>query len=213
MEIISNKEKLEEFARLSGRVLKYSKKSYPLSSYRKFERFKTTAWMPCNPETPEKGPVFVWLSDPYYMAGSYTSFSGVFMPLDIQSPRPLDGSLVIRKKYFFDKISLFSRKKEDANDLSRNFTSQVVITGNSAPPLYQPLKDRHTQSKLIDVLDLSDILRICINQYDIDFVPSLQDRPTLGFVNQQEWITDKTTLNKMIGLANDTFKSLNLHNT
>ncbi len=213
MESVSNKERLEEFARLSGRVLNYSKKTYPLSSYRKFERFKTTAWMPCNPEAPEKGPVFVWLSDPYYMAGEYTSFSGVFMPLDIQSPRPLDGSLVIRKKYFFDKISLFSRKNEDANDLSRNFTSQVVITGDYNPSLYQPLKDQSIQSKLIDVLNISDILRICINQYDIDFVPSLQNHSTLGFVNRQEWITDKTTLNKMIGLANDTFKSIHLHNT
>jgi hypothetical protein len=213
MEKKSNKDKLQEFALKSGRVLEFSKKSYPLSSYRKFERFKTTAWMPCNIETPEKGPVFVWLSYPYYVAGEYTTFSGIFMPLDIQSPTPLDGKLVIRKKYFFDKIALFSRKKEEANDLSRNFTSRIVITGDATPPFYQPLKDQRIQNKIMDVLDISDILRICINQYDIDFVPSLQNRPTLGFVNQQEWITDKPTLDKLIDLANDTFTTLHLHNT
>jgi hypothetical protein len=193
MEERSANDIIKDFAKNTNRNIEFSHTMYPLSSYRKIERYKTIAYIPNNQD---ESCFFVWVNDPYRVIGEYSSFSGVFIPIS----SGYKGSFSIRAKNILDNFNVVSLIKNIWADKS-GFSSKVVISGNDPDRADELFNGTMAGHKVFEALKLSPAMRITLNLPVIDFIPALKGKNYIGIVNPQEWFLEREIVEKMLKIG------------
>ncbi|PKO98934.1 MAG: hypothetical protein CVU13_07340 [Bacteroidetes bacterium HGW-Bacteroidetes-8] len=191
---------LRDFAKRTNRNIEFDESRYPLSSYRKIERFRTFAYIPNNEQ---ESCYFVWLSDPYRVIGEYSVFCGVFIPIASKYKE----RFYIRKKNILDNLNLLSLIKNIGRK-KPGFLSSVVISGNDNNTANELFSGTMAGHKILEALELSPAMRLSVNIPDVDFVPGLKDKSYIAIMNPQEWFLDKGVIEKMFRLGEEIGKHL-----
>ncbi|MBR8537786.1 hypothetical protein KDU71_19600 [Carboxylicivirga sediminis] len=186
MEQATNIEKLQVFAKRTGREIFFTEDQYPLPPYRQIPRYKRTIYIPYNEE---RQLFFVLFSDPYYKAGEHTVFCGIYFKTNI----PASVRLNFRPKNIFDKLNPFLSKKTLKID-ERLFDSKVVISGNDTSTIKRYFKHSVLQRLIIEKLNSNMFMKFSINETPVDFVPELKDNSHFALINPQEWVLDAQTI-------------------
>ena len=189
MEEKSDIEILRDFAKSTNRSIEVQEIPYPRTGIGTTQKFKRMVYMPNNLENTS---FFIWFNDPYLKIGQSTIFSGTFIPL----PSKTNAKLNIRRKYFLDKLNIFSETKaiKIGND---HFDTRVVITGSLDAPAKRFLAQSKIQKQILMTLEIARFVNISFNEYKIDFVPELNTHPNFGIINRQAWEIDKNTIEHM----------------
>ncbi len=177
----TNQEVLKDFARKSGRELIFKEKQYPVSGIRKIPKFRTIAYIPNNSEG---SSYFVFFNDPYKKIGVPCSFCGAFIPVSI--PKNIKAS--IRKRDFMDNMSF---KKNSFKTGTSSFDSKFVIEASDTMHLQRLFSNSEIQKETFKALNNKEFLKISINEFDLDFVPELQNRSYLAIINPLRWVLEK----------------------
>lgn len=189
----TNQEILTEIANETNRLLYYNEEQYPLPSYRQIPRYRIQAFMPNNAS---ETSYFVWSSDPYgEKIVDFTVFCGAFIPIS----SGITGKINIRKKNIIDKLNIF-KSNDNHSSLPDSFDSKVIISGDDLSMMKTFFDKVKLQDKILEVLDISDIIKISINETNIDFVPELKGKSHLSILNKQDWYMEKEQIEKLFGL-------------
>jgi hypothetical protein len=199
MEDRSANDIIKDFAKKTNRNIEFSHTMYPLSSYRKIERYKTIAYIPNNQD---ERCFFVWLNDPYRVIGEYSSFSGVFIPIS----SGYKGSFTIRKRNILDNFNILSLIKKIGADDS-GFLSKVVISGKDPERANELFTGTMAGHKALESLELSPAMRINLNLPEIDFVPALKGKNYLAIIDPQDWVLNRETIEKMLKIGEEIGRS------
>ncbi|WP_430817757.1 hypothetical protein [Carboxylicivirga sp. RSCT41] len=186
MEEKSNIQKLQDFARKTGREIHYTEEQYPLPSYRKIPKFKRTVYIPYD-ESHEM--YFVLFGDPYYKITEYTVFCGIYFKTNM----PKASILNFKRKDILDKLNPFLSKKTIKSG-SRFFDSKIVTAGNDGAIVNRYFKHSVLQRLMIESLDSKYFLNFSINETNVDFVPDLAGSSHFALVNPQEWVLEERTI-------------------
>ncbi len=179
----SSLEKLQAFAKKTGRQIVFTEEQYPLSSYRQIPRYKRTAYIP-NDETNQL--FFVLFSDPYHTVGEYTIFCGIYFKTNISKNVKLN----FRPKNIVDKLNPFlSGKTLKFNE--RLIDSKLVTTGNNEAVISRYFRNSELQRLMMKSFDTDMFLNFSVNETPVDFVPELKDASHFALVNPQEWVFDE----------------------
>jgi hypothetical protein len=199
MEEIESLDWIKEYANKTNREAYLKEEEYDKGTgFHNFIRYKRTAYMANNKD---ESSFFIWLGDPYAEFTWFTSYCGVFIPIDI----PLDNKFCIRKKDFLDKINP-ALKDIPIGDIK--FDRQHVISGNKSESIRQLLKSDEIKAQLSSSLNVTEGLRIHINEPSIDFVPYFNDKAYLGIVFGQGWILEGHIIEDLFQIAEDLKKYL-----
>lgn len=193
-------DELIHYAKTTKREIVYKESPYPISSYRQIPRYKDVVYMPYSING---ASFFVWSSDPYHENGGLSTFSGAFIPISSK----IKSKLNIRNSNILDKVNLFTKHKKH-NYLSEKFNSKTVITGDENSDLIDILNPM-IQNKLLEALKVSPLIRISINELNIDFVPSLKGCSYLSIINPQGWFYTPEEIDKLFEIIEDVNKILN----
>ncbi|MHC1779802.1 MAG: hypothetical protein AB9922_06145 [Bacteroidales bacterium] len=186
---------LREFAKKTNRSVYSDESRYPISSYRKIERYKSYAVIR---DSEENNTVFVWLSDPYYAFGEYSVFSGVFIPVASK----YDGSFYVRKRNVLDIFNLSNLLKTFGKNRP-GFLSKVVISGKGSEQATELFSGTMAGNKILEALDISPAMRVGLNLPALNFVPELKDQNYIAIINPQDWILDKDSIESLFKLGNE----------
>lgn len=186
---------LREFARKTNRSVYSDESRYPISSYRKIERYKSYAVIR---DSEENNSFFVWLSDPYYALGEYSVFSGVFIPVASK----YDGSFYVRKRNVLDIFNL-SHLLKTFGKKRPGFLSKVVISGKGGEQATELFSGTMAGNKVLEALEISPAMRIGLNLPVVNFVPELKDKSYIAIINPQEWILEKGAIESLFKLGNE----------
>ncbi len=192
MEPKSNIEKLQDFAKRTGRQIFFSEEQYPLPSYQKIPKYKRTVYIPYDEE---KKLFFVLFSDYYHQIGERTIFCGIYFRTNI----PETTQLNFRPKSIIDKLNPFlSKKTLKLNE--RLFDANVVTSGNDPALLKRYFKHSVLQRLMIQSLKTNMFLNFSINETPVDFVPELKDSSHFSLINPMEWVLDPQTIERWFGV-------------
>ncbi|MEI7596774.1 MAG: hypothetical protein WCK02_13570 [Bacteroidota bacterium] len=200
MENKTNIEILSDIATETNRVIEFKEEQYPLSSYSQIPRLRTSVYMPNNAS---KTSYFVWSCDPYGEIGENTVFCGAFIPIS----SGITGKINIRKKNIIDKLNIF-KSNDNHSSLPETFDSKVIISGDDLSMMKTFFNNVKLQNKILEILDISDIIKISINEIDVDFVPELKGKSHLCILNKQDWYMEKEQIEKLFGLIEQIKKLL-----
>ena len=196
MEEPTNLEILKEFAKSTGRQIFNEEIIYPSSGgIRNYQKSRQTIYIPYDNSNTN---FFIWYSDPFTRGGIPTDFCGAFIPISSQTKAELN----IRKKYFIDKLNIFSDSKSNIG--SRDFRSKVIMKGDiNNTEIIKLLSHSRAQGQILKVLDMEMLINISINEFNIDFIPELKNKAYLSIINPQSWCTEKKDIE-------DIFKQMEL---
>ena len=186
MEEKSNIQKLQDFARKTGRQIYFTEEQYPLPSYRKIPKFKRTVYIPYDHSNQL---YFVLFGDPYYKIAEHTIFCGIYFKTNI----PQAARLNFKRKDILDKLNPFLSKKTIKSG-SRFFDSKIVTAGNDDSIVNRYFNHSVLQRLMIESLDSKYFLNFSINETNVDFVPDLADSSHFALVNSQEWVLEERTI-------------------
>lgn len=201
MEEKTNKELLTDFAKATNRVIDYKEVQHQLPAYgvHRFPKFRYTINIPNNSD---ETSYFVWFSDPFYKIAEYTVFCGAFIPL----PSQIDAKIKIRSKNIFDKLNPFAKNNHTLG--SRLFDSKAIISSENLTTIPPVLNNTMVQHKIIQALDIYEILQISINEYDVDFVEGLKGKSYLSIVNPQSWYMEKDEIENLFNAVEEIRKAI-----
>jgi len=186
---------LRDFAKHTNRKIESNESRYPLSSYRKIERYKSFAIIP---DSDQESCFFVWLSDPYYAIGEYSVFCGVFIPISSK----YSDKFYVRKKNILDNLNLISAIK-NIGKKEPGFLSKVVISGDDKGSAFKLFSGTMAGHKVLEALEISPAMRIAVNEPRVDFVPGLNGKNFVAILNPQNWFLGKETIEKMFRLGKE----------
>jgi len=186
MEEKSNLERLQDFAKQTGRQIFFKEEQYPLPPYRKFPRYRRTAYIPYDEE---KNLFLVFFGDPYHKIMDYTIFCGAYLKINASQ----NSKLNFREKNIIDKLNPFS-KGGMLKMGNRQFDSKVITTGNDSSLLNRVFKNAKLQRYMMEALQSKMFLNFSLNETNVDFVPELAGHSHLALINPQEWVLDANTL-------------------
>jgi len=190
MEDKSDIEILREFAKSTNRSIEVKELYYPRTGIRTTQKFKRMVYIPNNTE---KTSFFIWFSDPYSTIGQMTIFSGAFIPLSSK----IKSVLEIRNRYILDKLNPFAKTKDNKIG-NEHFDSKVVISGNIDSATKRILSSSKIQKQILMALKIERYFHISINQFKIDFIPELNDKPYFSIISRQEWQVAKSNIESML---------------
>ncbi|MDP3436225.1 MAG: hypothetical protein Q8S04_03195, partial [Bacteroidales bacterium] len=159
---------LRDFAKRTNRKFESDESRYPLSSYRKIERYKSFAIIP---DSDQESCYFVWLSDPYYAIGEYSVFCGVFIPISSKHTE----RFYVRKKNILDNLNLISAIKSIGKK-EPGFLSKVVISEDDKGSAFEMFSGTMAGHKVLEALEISPAMRVSVNEPRADFVPALNGK-------------------------------------
>jgi hypothetical protein len=186
---------LRDFAKRTNREFESDESRYPLSSYRKIERYKSYAIIS---DSDRDSCYFVWLSDPYYAIGEYSVFCGIFIPISSKYSH----KFYIRKKNILDNLNLISAIK-NIGKKEPGFLSKVVISGDDGGSAFELFSGTMAGHTVLEALDISPAMRVSVNEPRVDFVPGLNGKNFVAILNPQNWVLDKETIEKMFRLGKE----------
>jgi len=192
---------LRDYAKRTNRSVYSDESRYPLSSYRKIERYKSYAVIRDSDENntnEENNNLFVWLSDPYYALGEYSVFSGIFLPVQSR----YDGSFFIRKRNALDIFNLSNLIKTFGKNRP-GFLSKVIISGKGGEQATELFSGTMAGNKILEALEISPSMRVGLNLPAVNFVPELKDKNYIAIINPQDWILDKEAIESLFKLGNE----------
>jgi len=185
---------LVEFAKRTNRQVEFTEKAYPSSALHPVTYHRRTLYIPNNVS---KTSYFVCFGDSKEF-GKHATFSGVFFPVEV----PTSTFIEVRKKDFMDKLNPFLNKKNHTTGY-RNFDSKVIITGNDPRAVYKIFDKSKIRELTLKVFDLDNGLIVSINGDEINFVPGLKGKSYFGIYSIQEWILDRSFIEKMFVLIEE----------
>lgn len=191
----SNLEILSKFAKSTNRDFDYKEVQFPTSGVRKIPKFKRWAYISNNHL---REIFFVWFSNPFENIGIPTVFCGAFIPL----PPQFDSKLSIRKRNIIDKVSIFSKHKNNVVG-NETFDNKVIIKGDINSKTKRLLSNTKLQKCLLNSLNTNDLVNIVINEYKIDFIPELENKAYLAITNPQSWNLGKSEIEVLLKHAEE----------
>ena len=189
MEDRSSKDIIEEYARITNRVVVNKEILVSAAGFRTFQKYKKLVYMPYDSSNTN---YFIWLSDPYARVGIPTVISGAFIPISSR----IKSGLNIRSRYILDKLSFLSKSKTYKTG-SKKFDSQVVVTGSVDSAEKRLLSQPRIQDQILKALGLAKNITISINEYNIDFVPELKGKSYLSIINPQGWELERDSIEEI----------------
>jgi hypothetical protein len=178
---------LTEFAEFSKRNIFSKEMPYPTSAADPVMHYKKSFFMP---DKADENCFLIGFHDPKSF-NENELFFGVFFPLPLSKTSKIN----IRKKDILDKLNPFKHNiyKTDSD----NFDSLTVITGNDNTLNGKLLSNSHIQQLIIDSLNISELINIGLNEFDLDFVPAFENRSNFGIFTKQKWILDSTIIENL----------------
>ncbi len=125
----------------------------------------------------------------------FANFSGIFFPISV----PLSSKIEIRKKNILDKLNPFFKKSgfETGNE---EFDSGVVISENVSFEEQEIFNNRKIQKHVLKIFELNEILKITINQANINFVPFFEGKSHIGIIVTRHWLLDSELIQNLFYL-------------
>ena len=194
----SSYEILQDFAKKTNRQIEFKEQAYPSTIIHPIIYHIRTLYIS---ESTANDCYYACFQDPRRDTHDLL-FSGVFFPL----PEIFSGNASIREKDFIDKINGVFRKPKVRTG-SLRFDSKAVIKTNDPPMAQRVFGQRRLQDVILKALTLYEGLIISVNDYDVNFIPSLKGKPQFGLVTTQEWILDGSLIEKLFSLS----RSLQTH--
>lgn len=189
MEDKPSKDIIEEFARMTNRIVVFKETRYNLTGFRSFQKYKKLVYMPYDSS---RTNYFVWLSDPYARIGYPTVISGAFIPISSR----IKSKLNIRSRNILDRFSFLTKSKTYKTG-SEKFDSQVVIAGSINNAEKRLLSQPRLQNQMLKALGIASNTTISINEYNIDFVSEFKGKSYLSIINPQSWVLERDSIEEI----------------
>jgi len=188
MEEKSSLEIVKDIARQKGFKIEIEELFYEVKAVRNIPKLKHIVYM-----YDENNPsvYFVWYNDTFGKKGQTLVYCGVFTALPFRT----DSQLTIRKKFFFDKLNIFSKNIILDSD---QFNSEMILNGDVCSDSRRLLSSPKIVNNLSKAFKISLDIRVVINNYNLDFIPSLKGKSCIGIVNPQTWVLEKDRVNSYL---------------
>ncbi len=191
----TNFELLHDYAKSSNRVIKMIESPYPEPNVviHKFVKFKRTAYTPISDLN--KG-YLAWFYDYHKPISEEATYSGAFIPISIAK----DVSIHIRSKTVLHKLQLFGNSKYIKTG-SSSFDSKVLITTNNTQAAKKLLSKTRLQKIILKALALDPAMCISINEKDLEYIPSLENKSYISILRPRHWYVEKKEIDALLSLG------------
>lgn len=188
----SSIQKLQEFAKSTGRVIKCSEDAYSSNAMQPIVYHKRLVYIKnhANSKT-----YFACFSDTKKVVGT-VHYSGVFFSLPIATST----KICLRKKFITDKLNFFSGK-EIYKTGTRSFDSQVIFeefTSNGSDRIFT---NARVQEIIEQALKFDLRLRAGVNSLDLNFIPELNGQSHFGIYTTQDWFVEPEKIEMLYKLV------------
>lgn len=177
----SSIQKLEEFAKRSGRHIETDVKVYPSNALQPVAYHIRNV---CIPNNAHRSTYFASFSDTRRMDGRAT-YSGVFFPIDVYK----DTNIRVRPKHIIDKLNFFDRNKGYKTGF-QSFDSKVVFEEFYNVGGSKIFTNRKVQDVILRAMDFDIRLRVGVNCVNLDFIPELKGKSHFGIYTRQDWFVN-----------------------
>ncbi len=192
MEEKSNIEIIQDYARSTHRSVETIEVPYNRAPTMNdmVQKYRREVYMPDNESN---DIVFVWFSDYYSKVGERQVYCGAFIPISDK----ITSKVSIRQKNILHRINLFGKNKTG----NSTFDSKFVVTGEIKDSDKKFLFQSKLHYQMNSALNTDNVLCISINEYNLDFVPSLKGKSYISVINNQVWNMDRDFIEQTIKQA------------
>jgi hypothetical protein len=185
---------LKDFAKKSGRSIEFIEQAYDSCAMQPIVYHERSLHIPnhTNGKT-----FFVCYNNPKSLNGK-DNYSGVFFSL----PVPKSTKVLIRKRFFFDKLNFFSGNKAYKTGTD-SFDSQVVFKKSEFVGGDKIFTHNKVQALIKETFQFDIALRIAINSVNVDFVPELKGHSHLGIFVTQDWFVEPGKIEALFKLGEE----------
>lgn len=177
----SSIQKLQDFAKSTGREIKCSEGAYPSNAMQPIVYHKRLA---CIKNHTNNKTYFACFSDPKKVGG-IEHCSGVFFSLPVAKTM----KICLRKKFVTDKLNFFV-KKETNKTGNQSFDSKVIFEKYETNGSDRVITNTRVQETIKEALNFDLRLRVGINDVDLSFVPELKGESHFGIYTTQDWFVE-----------------------
>ncbi len=188
----SSFEILQSFAKRTGRQIEFKEQAYPSTHFHPIIYHIRTVYIS---ESVHNDCYYACFQDSRRDTSDLL-FSGVFFPI----PEAYSKKVYIRSKDIIDKLIGIIRKPEVQTGYP-GFDSKTKIKTNDVAMAMRIVGRRKIQDLILKALALYEGLIISVNDYEVDFIPSMKGQSQFGLVTTQEWILDGSLIEKLFTLA------------
>ncbi len=185
-------EELKEFAKKNGREIDFKDETYIASGINPRNLVKQHVVIS---NSIENEAYFVNYCDMAAM-GDSAMYSGFFFPIEF----PSSTFIKVRQKNVLDKMNLFSRKTKFKTQ-SKKFDAKVIIEENDERSSGKLFYSQGLQTLILDIFKLDPRLKLCVNHINVDLVPELKGKSTLGIYITEQWLLDEAIIKKLYALV------------
>jgi len=185
-------EELKEFAKKTGREIDFKDETYIASGINPRNLVKQHVVIS---NSIENEAYFVNYCDMAAM-GDSAMYSGFFFSIEF----PSSTFIKVRQKNVLDKMNLFSRKTKFKTQ-SKKFDAKVIIEENDERSSGKLFYSQGLQTLILDIFKLDPRLKLCVNHINVDLVPELKGKSTLGIYISEQWLLDEAIIKKLYALV------------
>ncbi len=188
MEEKSNIEVIQDYARSTHRSVEVKEIPYNRTIIVRQDvilKYRREVYMPNNESS---NVIFIWFSDYYSKIGERQVFCGAFIPIS----NKVTSKVNIRLKNILDRVNFFGKNKTG----NYKFDSKFVVTGEIKDTDKKFLFQSRLHSQMISALNMNNVFCVSINEYNLDFIPSLKGKSYMALVNNQVWNMDRDFIEK-----------------
>ena len=192
MEEKSNIEEIQDYANSTHRSVVIKEIPYNRAPIMKdmIQKYRREVYMP---DSESNDIVFVWYSDYYSKIGERQVYCGAFIPISDK----ITSKVSIQQKNILHRINLFGKNKTG----NSTFDSKFVVTGEIKDSDKKFLFQSKLHFQMNAALNVSDVLCISINEYNLDFIPGLKGKSYISVINNQVWNMDRDFIEETIKQA------------
>ncbi|BAX80648.1 hypothetical protein [Labilibaculum antarcticum] len=172
---------LKDFAKKSGRTIEFAEQAYDSCAMQPIVYHERSLYIPNHSNA---NTYFVCYNNPKSVNGN-DNYSGVFFTI----PVPKSTKVLVRKRFFFDKLNFFSKSKAYKTGTD-SFDSQVVFEESDFVGGDKIFTNSKVQELIKKAFQFDKGLRIAINSISVDFVPELKGHSHFGIFVTQNWFVE-----------------------
>ena len=187
----SSIQKLQDFAKKTGREIKFSEGSYSSNAMQPIVYHKRQVYVKNHPNS---NTYFACFSDPKKVGVAHCS--GVFFSLPVSKSTKIS----LRKKFVTDKLNFFS-KQESNKTGNQAFDSKVVFEEFQSTGSDRIFTNARVQETIKNALDFDMRLRVGVNGVDMSFVPELNGESHFGIYTTQDWFVEPEKIEMLFKLV------------